>query len=68
MSINFNEKDLLLIYGHFTKKIKELEKIKSTPGNPIDEKNINQDIELFSSITQKIEGSNPNISNLKNYL
>jgi hypothetical protein len=65
MAIEFSNKDILLIYGHFMKKIKELEAIKSAPNNPIDSNNIDQDIELYSSITSKIENSNPQILKLK---
>jgi hypothetical protein len=68
MSINFNKNDLLLIYGHFSKKVKELELLKSMPGNPIDLSNINQDIELFTSITSKIEEEHPSFNELKTHM
>ena len=65
MPINFSSNDLLLIFGHFSKKIKELETLKSTPGNPIDLSNIDQDIELFTSITSKIEEEYPKLHELR---
>ncbi|MGE7113969.1 hypothetical protein [Lysinibacillus sp. NPDC047702] len=65
MPIDFTTEDLLLIYGHFSKKIKELELLKSMPDNPIDLGNINQDIELYSSITNKIEEERPSFLLLK---
>lgn len=65
MSINFDNNDLLLIYGHFSKKIQKLELLKTMPNNPIDLSNINQDIELFTSITSKIEEEYPSFLKLK---
>ncbi len=68
MSINFNKYDLLLIHGHFTKKIKKLELLKTTPNNPIDLSSINQEIELFTSITSKIEEEHPSFLDLKEHM
>lgn len=68
MSINFNNNDLLLIYGHFSKKIKKLEQLKSMPDNPIDLSSINQEIELFTSITNKIEEEHPSFLKLKEHM
>ncbi|MFF5994243.1 hypothetical protein AAGS61_05750 [Lysinibacillus sp. KU-BSD001] len=68
MSIDFNKHDLLLIYGHFSKKIKKLELLKSMPDNPIDLESINQEIELFTSITSKIEEEHPSFLELKAHI
>jgi hypothetical protein len=64
MNIDFSDKDILLIYGHFRKEINKLNKLKTSPGNPISVSNINQDIKLFSSITNKIEKVYPQILEL----
>ncbi|MNP03993.1 hypothetical protein D3C76_958940 [compost metagenome] len=63
--IDFSNHDVLLIYGHFMKKIKELQLIEATPGNPIHQDTLKQDIELYSSITAKIEKSNPEVIKLR---
>ncbi|OKP94785.1 hypothetical protein [Paenibacillus sp. P32E] len=63
--IDFSEHDVLLIYGHFMKKIKKLELIQSTPGNPIHPDNIKEELELFSSITGKLEENNPQLLKLR---
>jgi hypothetical protein len=63
--IDFSNHDVLLIYGHFMKKIKELQLIEATPGNPIHPDTLKQDIELYSSITAKIEKSNPEVIKLR---
>ena len=68
MNIDFSEKDVLLIYGHFIRQIKELETLKASPSCPIHKSNLNQDIKLFSSITGKIEAVYPNISKLAKHL
>lgn len=65
MSINFSTNDLLLIYGHFSKKIKKLEMLKSMPDNPVDISSINQELELFTSITSKIEEEHPSFLELR---
>jgi len=65
MHIDFTDRDILFIYGHFTKKLKELEAIKSSPDNPIHPESINQEIELYSSVTTKIEKSKPEMTKLR---
>jgi len=67
-SIDFSSEDILLIYGHFKKKVNELNLLKSSPNNPIHVSNINQDIKLFSSITDKIEKIYPQICEMNKYL
>lgn len=66
MNIDFTEQDVIFLYGHFKKKIKELELLKATPSCPISKKNINQDIKIYSSITDKIEKVCPQLKELGN--
>lgn len=68
MSLDFSNNDLLLIYGHFRKKIKELNVLKASPSNPIHKDSINQDINLFSSITDKIEKVYPQFREMDKHL
>lgn len=68
INIDFSNKDLLLIYGHFRKKINKLIAIKNDPNNPIDKNNINQEIQLFSSITDKIESVYPQLIEMNKHL
>ena len=68
MDIDFTKEDILFIYGRFKREIHELESLKANPKNPIDVRSINQEIKLYSSVTDKIEKVYPNISSLNNYL
>ncbi|MEC0242021.1 hypothetical protein P4H66_19650 [Paenibacillus dokdonensis] len=68
MVVNFDNKDLLFIYGHFTKKIKKLQMIKESPNNPIHESSINQELKLFLSITTKIEDAYPEVKKLSHLM
>jgi hypothetical protein len=67
MEINFTNQELILVYGHFKKKINELEKIKSTPNCPFPKKDIDKDISLYTSITDKLKSANPNLGNMDDY-
>lgn len=67
MDFNFTNQEIIFIYGHFKKKIKELNLIKNSPNCPIDDEDINQEIELYSSITDKIEDSCPQLTILNSY-
>jgi len=68
MSIDFSPNEALFIYGHFMKMIKDLENLKASPSCPINKSNINKDIKLFSSITNKIEKVYPQLSDLAKHL
>lgn len=67
MNINFNDQDIIFIYGQFMKKIEKLNQIKSTPNCPIDHKSINQEIQLYQSVIDKILEVRPNIKKLDSY-
>lgn len=67
MEINFTNPEIIFIYGHFKKKIQELETLKITPGNPFSKTDINKDIKLYSSITNKLKEACPNLSKLDKY-
>ena len=66
MNIDFSQKDVLLIYGHFVKQIKKLEELKAASSGSII--SINEELRLYSSITKKIEAAYPNISELAKHL
>jgi hypothetical protein len=68
MSVDFSDKDILLIYGDFRKKINELNTLKASPNNPIHVSSLNQDIKLFSSITDKIEKVYPQLREMNKHL
>lgn len=57
--INFTNEDILLIYGHFRKKLDEVEMSKDMEHPPIHRNNLNTDIKLYSSIIQKILDAHP---------
>lgn len=65
MEINFTDRDILFIYGNFKKKLEKLNQLKSMPNCPIAEENINQDIELYSSVIDKLLEVQPNLKNLE---
>lgn len=67
MEINFTDRDVLFIYGTFKKKIEKLNLLKSTPNCPIADESINQDIELYSSVVDKLLEVQPNLRNLEPY-
>jgi hypothetical protein len=65
MNIDFSEQDVLCIYLEFKKKLKKSTQLKEIqPGN----KTAKQDIEIYSSIIDRIEKSYPPISELSNLL
>ncbi|KGE20583.1 hypothetical protein [Paenibacillus wynnii] len=66
--IEFSDRDTLFIYGHFMKKLKTLEKIKSSPDNPIHPESVDQEIELYSSVISTIEKFKPEIKLLGNLM
>ena len=68
MNIDFSAQEVIFIYGHFKKQIRELENMKASPQNPISKTNINQDIKLFTAITDKIEAGHPQIRELVKHL
>ncbi|SCJ53307.1 Uncharacterised protein [uncultured Clostridium sp.] len=67
MEIDFTTQEVLFIYGYFKKKIQKLDILKSTPNCPIADESINQEIELYSSIVDKLKQAQPNLSNLDSY-
>lgn len=68
MDFDFTPEESLFLYGYFKKKIKQLKLLKETPSNPICHETINIDINLYSSITDKIEKVYPNLSKLNEYI
>ncbi|HGD0580878.1 hypothetical protein [Clostridium perfringens] len=67
MDINFSQQEILFIYGHFRKEAQKLITIKNTPGCPIDSESITREINLYSSIADKIEKVYPQFSEINSY-
>lgn len=67
MEINFSDPELIYIYGHFRKEAKKLEEIKNAPNCPVSVADIDKDIQLFSSIADKLKDACPGLSKLDNY-
>ncbi|WP_027633346.1 hypothetical protein [Clostridium hydrogeniformans] len=68
MDFDFTSEEIIFIYGHFKKEIKKLTELKNLPNSPISHKSINVDIDLYSSITNKIEKCCPRLNKLNSYL
>ncbi|WP_061317516.1 hypothetical protein [Clostridium botulinum] len=68
MDFDFTSEEIIFIYGHFKKKIKKLKLIKNAPNCPIADESINQELELYSSITDKIEKYYPQLDKLNSYI
>lgn len=67
MEINFTDRDVLFIYGTFKKKLEKLNQLKSIPDCPIAAESIDQDIELYSSVVNKILEAQPKLKVLEPY-
>lgn len=60
MDYGFTKNDILLIYGHFMEKIKELETICNAPNIAASMKaDARKSIKLYASITDKIREQHP---------
>lgn len=68
MEINFTDQDILFIYGTFKKKIEKLNVLKSTPNCPIADDSINKEIELYTSVVNKLLEAQPKLAALEPYL
>ena len=64
MNIDFNEEEMIFLYGFLSQKIKELTKLKNHPKNPISSSTLDADIALYSSITQKLSDAAPSLKKL----
>ena len=65
LNIPFSEKDLLLIYTEFQKKVNLATQLKNDPKNPIAASTIRTELKIYSSITEKIEEAYPKIKEMK---
>lgn len=68
MDFGFTPQETLFIYGHLRKQISKLEKLKADPTCSIEVESIDQDIDLYSGIADKIENLYPNLNGIKRYL
>ena len=68
MEIDFTPQELLFVYGECKLKVQELNEKKSIPNYPISSKNIDSEINLYSSIAKKISDSEPNLLSMNPYL
>lgn len=67
MEINFSGTDLVFMYGHFRKEARKLEELSALPDCPVDRKNIAADINLYSSLADKLRDAYPNLSKMDTY-
>ena len=67
MNINFSNTDLVFMYGHFRKQARKLTEMKNAPNCPIDSFSLDQDIDLFTKLADKLKEAYPNLSQLDNY-
>lgn len=67
MEIGFEKSDLLFIYGTFLRHIRELEQIKLSPESSWKGADIDKDIVLYRSVTEKIEKTYPRFAEMKGY-
>ncbi len=61
MEINFTNSEIIFIYGHFRKEANKLKAIKDAPDCPISKDNLNQDIDLYTSIADKLLDAYPGL-------
>jgi len=55
------------MYGHFRKEARKLEELSALPDCPVDRKNIAADINLYSSLADKLRDAYPNLSKMDTY-
>lgn len=65
MNINFSKEDILLILGKFDKMLVQVEELNDMDNPPISRKNLKQDIEMYSSVVNKIVTEYPEFSIIK---
>ncbi len=68
MEINFSNTEITFVYGHFCKKLKQLEQIAAAPNCPFDKKTMNNELKLHNSILQKLEEAVPNLANMRPFI
>lgn len=67
MEINFSNTDVVFIYGHFRKEARKLENIKNSPHCSISKSDINNDIKLYNSISDKLLDACPGLSKMDEF-
>lgn len=67
MDINFSNTDVVFMYGHFRKEARKLTELKNTPKCPIHEDTLNTDIDLYTSLADKLREACPGLSKLDDY-
>lgn len=67
MDIKFTSKEILYVYGHLRKKSRQLSEYKNDPNFPIDTSNLGEEIELITSIIDKLRDACPEISVFDKY-
>lgn len=68
MDINFSDSDLVFMYGHFRKEANKIIKLKNTSGCPIHEDTLNVDINLYTSLADKLRDACPALGKMDKYL
>lgn len=64
MHIDFNENEVIFLYGLLSQKIKKLTELQNHPDNPISSNSLEIDIELYSAMSQKLLAVMPNLQKL----
>lgn len=64
MKIELSDTDVIFIYGHFQKKLAEINKIATAPGYPFDKKTIENQKEPYMSVIDKLASQIPNLTKI----
>lgn len=68
MTIELSETDVLFIYGHFQKKLSEIDNIASSPNCPFDKSTINNQKSPYLSVIEKLGSQVPNLRQIDKYI
>lgn len=67
VEFGLTKEELLFMYGHLLKNLRKLESIRNTPNFPVDAENLDADIRLYASITNKIKTAYPGLETLDSF-
>lgn len=64
MLIDFDNKDIVFLYGYFTQEMDKLVALKNTPGCPIAPSSIDDTIDTYKSIIEKLTSAVPEVKKI----
>lgn len=67
MKIDLSDTDVIFIYGHFQKKLAEIESIASAPNCPLDKKTVNEQKAPYLSVIEKLTSQIPSLTKMDKY-